>query len=208
MWRPSTPTRLASGATSRAGAAASFSAPSSTRTRSTAFWPRWRLRPASGRWRWCSSTRPRRASRYFQYDERLHSVQPDAFGVLRRGDEVWPFFLEWERRAVRPVTMAARLAPYLRYYASRRPTDDHGTQPVVLVVFDDELAATHFLRVAQGEMGRARVEVPLRISHKRQLERAGPLGQGWLSPRWRGRQSTADELSSRRRGGNSPETCA
>ncbi len=38
------------------------------------------------------------------------------------------------RRAVRPVTIAARLGPYLRYYASRRPTDDHGAQPAVLVV--------------------------------------------------------------------------
>ena len=45
-------------------------------------------------------------------------------------------------RAVRPVTMAARLGPYLRYYSSHRPTDDHGAQPMVLIVFDDELAAT------------------------------------------------------------------
>ncbi len=125
---------------------------------------------------------PRRASRYFQHDGRLHSVQPDAFGVLRRGDEVWPFFLEWERRAVRPVTMAARIAPYLRYYASRRPTDDHGTQPAVLVVFDDELAASHFLRVAREEMGRARVEVPLWVSHRRLLGREGPLGRAWVRP--------------------------
>ncbi len=125
---------------------------------------------------------PRRASRYFQHDERLHSVQPDAFGALRRGDDVWPFFLEWERRAVRPVTMAARLAPYLRYYASRRPTDDHGAQPAVLVVFDDELAANHFLRVAREEMGRVRVKVPLRISHGRLLEREGPLGRSWVRP--------------------------
>ncbi len=123
---------------------------------------------------------PRRASRYFQHDGRLHSVQPDAFGVLRRGDDVWPFFLEWERRAVRPVTMAARLAPYLRYYASRRPTDDHGAQPAVLVVFDDELAANHFLRVAREEMGRATVNVPLWVSHRRLLEGEGPLGQAWL----------------------------
>ena len=124
---------------------------------------------------------PRRASRYFRHDERLHSVQPDAFGILRRGDDVWPFFLEWERRAVRPVTMAARLAPYLRYYASRRPTDDHGAQPAVLVVFDDELAATHFLRVAREEVGRARVEVPLWVSHGRLLEREGALGRAWVS---------------------------
>ena len=124
---------------------------------------------------------PRRASRYFQHDGRLHSVQPDAFGILRRGDDVWPFFLEWERRAVRPVTMAARLAPYLRYYASRRPTDDHGAQPQVLVVFDDELAATHFLRVARVEMGRAKVEVPLWVSHRQLLEREGVLGASWIS---------------------------
>ena len=26
---------------------------------------------------------PRRASRYFQHDDRLHSVQPDAFGIIR-----------------------------------------------------------------------------------------------------------------------------
>ena len=132
---------------------------------------------------------PRRASRYFQHDGRLHSVQPDAFGVLRRGDDVWPFFLEWERRAVRPVTMAARLAPYLRYYASRRPTDDHGAQPEVLVVFDDELAATHFLRVARGETTGARVEIPLRVSHKGLLEREGPLGRAWSS--WDGRVPTS-----------------
>ena len=125
---------------------------------------------------------PRRASRYFRYDDRLHSVQPDAFGLLRRGDETWPFFLEWERRAVRPVTMAARLAPYLRYYASRRPTDDHGARPAVLVVFDDEVAAMHFLRVAREESGRVRVEVPLWVSHRRLLESMGPVGRAWVSP--------------------------
>ena len=71
----------------------------------------------------------RRASRFFRHDDRLHSVRPDAFGVLRRDGIDRPFFLEWERRAVRPVTMAARLAPYLRYYSSRRPLDDHGVDP-------------------------------------------------------------------------------
>ena len=58
---------------------------------------------------------------------------------------------------MRPATMAARIAPYLRYYSSRRPTDDHGVQPSVLVVFEDEIAQTHFLRVARDEMARTGV---------------------------------------------------
>ena len=122
---------------------------------------------------------PHRASRYFRHDDRLHSVHPDAFGLLRREGTRWAFFLEWERRAVRPSTMAARLAPYLRYYRSQRPTDDHGLRPHVLVVFEDELAADHFLRIARREVARARVDLPLRVSHRALLEREGPLGTAW-----------------------------
>ena len=124
---------------------------------------------------------PRRASRYFRHDGKLRSVHPDAFGVIRRGESVWPFFLEWERRAVRPATMAARVAPYLRYYATSRPTDDHGNQPLVLVVFDDPIALTHFLEVAAREMARARVRVPLLASHRELLASAGPLGPAWIA---------------------------
>ena len=47
---------------------------------------------------------PHRASRHFRHDGALRSVYPDAFGVLRRGPAAWAFFLEWERRAVRPAT--------------------------------------------------------------------------------------------------------
>ncbi len=96
---------------------------------------------------------PRRASRYFRHEGGMRSIHPDAFGLVRKGGTAWPFFLEWERRAVRPSTMSERLAPYLRYYSSHRPTDDHGTRPDVLIVFDGDIAHTHFLRVAREEMG-------------------------------------------------------
>ncbi len=124
---------------------------------------------------------PRRASRYFRHQGVLRSVHPDAFGIVRRGENTWPFFLEWERRAVRPATMAARVAPYLRYYTTTRPTDDHGNQPLVLVVFDDPIALTHFLEVAAREMARARVRVPLLASHRELVESAGPLGPAWIA---------------------------
>ena len=125
---------------------------------------------------------PHRASRYFRHYGRPRSLHPDAFGTLRRDDLLRPFFLEYERRAVRPATMAQRLAPYLRYYSSHRPADDHGQRPLVLVVFDDPVAPTHFLEVARREMLRLRVPLPLLASHRELLEREGPLGAVWLAP--------------------------
>ena len=125
---------------------------------------------------------PRRASRHFRHDDRMRAVNPDAFGVLRKGGTEWAFFLEWERRAVRPSTMSDRLAPYLRYYSSHRPIDDHGTRPAVLVVFDDEIAQTHFLRVAREEMRAERVTVPLWVSHREAIDALGPLGSAWRTP--------------------------
>ena len=125
---------------------------------------------------------PIRASRYFRHFGVRRSIHPDAFGVLGKGDNSWPFFLEWERRAVRPVTMAERLAPYLRYYSSHRPIDDHGARPAVLVVFHEDLAATHFLRVALEEMVRTRTPLPLLVSQRGLLEREGPMGRVWLAP--------------------------
>ena len=125
---------------------------------------------------------PRRASRHFRHDDRARAVNPDAFGVLRRDETTWPFFLEWERRAVRPSTMSERLAPYLRYYSSHRPTHDHGARPAVLVVFDDDIAATHFLRVAREETHESRVNVPLWVSHREATDALGPLGRAWRSP--------------------------
>lgn len=125
---------------------------------------------------------PRRAARYFRQHDRLHSVRPDAFGVLQEAGTTWPFFLEWERRAIRPTTMAARLAPYRRYYAAPRPTDDHGAPPAVLIVFDDDLAATRFRRVARETLARNRITVPLWVSHHRALAQVGPLGPAWRSP--------------------------
>ena len=79
--------------------------------------------------------------------------------------------------------MAARLAPYLRYYASQRPTDDHGLRPDVLVVFEDEhVGADHFLRVAGAEMKRARVDLPLRVSYRALTVASGPFGSIWRAP--------------------------
>ena len=141
---------------------------------------------------------PHRASRYFRHhDGSVRSIQPDAFAVVKRENQSEALFLEWERRAVRPTTMAARLAPYLRYYRSRRPTDDHGVQPTLLVVFEDGLAADQFLRVAEQAMSRARVSFPMRVSDAASIERHGPLGPGWRSPKRAKREPVVPTLDKR-----------
>ncbi|MXX48119.1 MAG: hypothetical protein F4W99_05350 [Chloroflexi bacterium] len=124
---------------------------------------------------------PHRASRYFRSFERMRSIQPDAYALLETPAGEQALFLEWERRAVRPATMAARLAPYLRYHATGRPVEDHGLLPRVLVVFEDELAADHFLRIAADAVARAEVPLPLLVSDRLRLEHHGPLGPAWRS---------------------------
>ncbi len=98
------------------------------------------------------------------------------------GDRNLPFFLKWERRAMNPSTMAARLAPYMRYYFSNRPLIDRGHLPVVLVVFDDYHAEGYFLGIARGKMERMRVNVSLWVSYRELLEREGPLRMVWRDP--------------------------
>jgi hypothetical protein len=122
---------------------------------------------------------PQRASRYFHLHGKLYSIRPDAFGVLRCDGRDQPFFLEWERRAIRPSTMTRRLAPYLRYYSSRRPVEDQNEPPLVCVVFDNDLASDHFRRVAQEEKDRAGIELSLLVSDRRRLKQHCPLGPVW-----------------------------
>ena len=125
---------------------------------------------------------PHRASRHFRHEGALRSVYPDAFGLLRRGPVSWGLLpgVGAPRRPARhhvpaPGPLPALLLPH-------GPTDDHGIRPVVLVVFDDDIAATHFLTLAEKETARAGVNVPLWVSHREAVHALGPLGRAWLTP--------------------------
>ena len=43
---------------------------------------------------------PHRTTRYLRHEDKLRSIHPDAFSIMRKGDNRQPFFLEWEYRAV------------------------------------------------------------------------------------------------------------
>ena len=124
---------------------------------------------------------PHRASRYFRYDGGIRSIQPDAYFELRTSNKRHAFFLEYERRADRPATMRDRLAPYLRYYATHRPLEDHAVIPSVLVVFEDELSVDHFLRIAKQETANRSIDLAVKVSCRIELERHGLLGDAWLA---------------------------
>ena len=49
------------------------------------------------------------------------------------------------------LTMSARLAPYLRYYTSAHPLDDHGVKPFVLIVLENVTAEERFLAWRRGK---------------------------------------------------------
>lgn len=132
---------------------------------------------------------PPRASRYFRLDGAVRSIHPDAFTILNVNGAVNAFFLEYERRADRPAMMRERLAPYLRYFSTRRPLEDHGVIPSVLVVFEHDLTAHHFLNFAEREIARSGVDAPLLVSSRPALERLGPLGEAWNGPGGRSRIS-------------------
>jgi hypothetical protein len=65
---------------------------------------------------WGNSAPPNRASSYLCRHGRLHLGPPVTSGILRRDGKTVPLFRERGRCAVRPVTVVARLVPYLRYY--------------------------------------------------------------------------------------------
>ena len=126
---------------------------------------------------------PHRASRYFRYGTLFDPSipTPSAFcaGAPTHGPSSWSGNAgrsdrrRW-RRGSRPTCGTS--PPTV-------PFDDHGVQPSVLVVLQDDIAVTHFLRVARDEMDRVGVEVPLSVSHEAALEDLGPLGLAWRSPK-------------------------
>ena len=88
-----------------------------------------------------------RSSIGYRYQGADYVIHPDAtFWMAYRGD--WrPYFLEFERRAVTPRRVRARLKNYPRYFASGWAALDHGGQlPLVLFVFETHDAEESFLR--------------------------------------------------------------
>ena len=103
--------------------------------------------------------------------------------AVRAGGRTLPFFLEWEKRAMNPSTMSARLARYLRCcYFSNRPLDGHGHGAAGAGGLRRLPGEGNILGVARIEMECAVVDVPLWVSYRQLLEQVGAMGLAWRSP--------------------------
>ncbi len=142
-------------------------------------------------WRLRQALPPHRWERWFRYDTGWRSVRPDATIELAHRGRRLPFLLEYEQRAIKPGTMAAKLLRYRRYFgAADARADFDGRRPTALFVFADEAAVSRFCALAARTV---RNSLPLLVSDMQTIAETGPLGQMWRSP-WqlqRGRVSLA-----------------
>ena len=114
----------------------------------------------------------------YRFNDKGYVIHPDAsFQFGCRGEFRW-CLLEYERRATTPKRLPERLRAYRRYFGSGYPRLDHGGQlPLVLFVFESELAEQGFIHAASGL-----TEVPLASTTTDALDRHGSLGPVWRSP--------------------------
>ena len=95
-------------------------------------------------------------------------------GELIAGDSRVPFYLECEHRARHPRGVWAKLRPYLRYYRSGEPEQDHPPFPFTLFVVDGQDVEETYVRTSVGMRS---MTVPVLVSCRPVLERSGILGR-------------------------------
>ena len=118
-----------------------------------------------------------RSSIGYRYQGADYVIHSDAaFWLSYRGD--WrPYLLEFERRAVTPKRVRARLKNYPRYFASGWAGLDHAGQlPLVLFVFETHDAEDAFLLAAGAH------RLPICTSNLEMINDLGVLSEVWRWP--------------------------
>ena len=113
----------------------------------------------------------------YWHDNTSHVVHPDISFILDLTEGYRPYFLEYERRAVTPRRVRARLKNYPRYFASGWADQDHAGQlPLVLFVFETHDAEESFLRAAGAH------RLPICTSNLEMINELGVLREVWRWP--------------------------
>ena len=133
-----------------------------------------------GDWRLQQALPPHRWERWFRYNAGWRSVRPDATIELEHRGRRLAYLLEYEQRAIKPGTMAAKLRRYRNYFgAVDTRADFDGRGATALFVFADEATASRFCALTART---ARRPLPMLVSSVDILAAEGPLGRSWRSP--------------------------
>ena len=113
----------------------------------------------------------------YTYNDTNYVVHPDAAFMLGRWGYTRHCLLEFERRAITPKRIRARLTNYRRYFRSGWPHRDHGGyNPLVLFVFETSRSEDAFRRIA------ATADCPpLLTSNNELINERGVLGDVWCT---------------------------
>ena len=111
----------------------------------------------------------------YKHNDTNYVLHPDAAFILGRWGYTRDCLLEFERRAITPKRIRAKLLNYSRYYRSGWSDQDHGGyEPLVLFVFETPKSERSFLRFIDGVN-----TSPLLTSNNELINRRGVLGDVW-----------------------------
>ena len=111
----------------------------------------------------------------YKHNDINYVLHPDAAFILGRWGYTRDCLLEFERRAITPKRIRAKLLNYSRYYRSGWSDRDHGGhEPLVLFVFETPKSERSFLRFIDGVN-----TSPLLTSNNELIKQRGVLGDVW-----------------------------
>ena len=111
----------------------------------------------------------------YKHNDTNYVLHPDAAFILGRWGYTRHCLLEFERRAITPKRIRAKLLNYSRYYRSGWSDRDHGGyEPLVLFVFETPKSERSFLRFIDGVN-----TSPLLTSNNELINRRGVLDDVW-----------------------------
>ncbi|HVC33230.1 MAG TPA: replication-relaxation family protein, partial [Chloroflexota bacterium] len=111
-------------------------------------------------------------------------LRPDGYGVYRRGEHAYGFFLEYDRGTMGFGDYLEKLAAYYQYQESRSYTRDYDGFPTILVVATTDGAEKRLAQAARvAAIGRAG-ELPLLLTSEARIHGDSNLLNGLLGPIW------------------------
>lgn len=112
-------------------------------------------------------------------------VRPDGYGMIRRGGELYGFFLEYDRGTMSARDYREKWAAYYDYRDSRDFERDYDGFPTILVVTTHNSAEERIARAAlAASIGRSPL-LPLLLTCQWRIDRNPANPDGLLGPIWR-----------------------